>query len=356
MNLSHQRSGSTCARGWIKPAVGMCVLSLHALLAAEAPAPIVYEEARSLGSLDGTLVRESSGVACGRINPGAVWTHNDSGAQPHVFAFSHQGELLGEFRVTGATLVDWEDIATVAVGKKGYILIADVGDNNRQRKDCCLYWVQEPLLKKPRPDTGADPKRKPFAASKTTKPAPEKKTAGDSTPSGRRGPENTAAADVLKFQYEDGPHNCESAAMDPETLRPYLVSKEDGNVCKVYELPSQKEWKHLRGSAVARKIGELKIPTTTGMDISPDATRAIICTYGNAFEYTRDKGESWQDAFRRAPREIPLPPRPQGESIAYGPDGRSLLLTSEIPKNQEGNVPLLLVPARKSKTETAPPP
>ena len=67
----------------------------------------------------------------------------------------------------------------------------------------------------------------------------------------------------------------------------------------------------------------------TGMDISPDGRRLVICNYSEAIEFARHDGESWQHAFNRAPRKIALPSRRQGESICYGPDGVTLYLTSE---------------------------
>jgi hypothetical protein len=65
------------------------------------------------------------------------------------------------------------------------------------------------------------------------------------------------------------------------------------------------------------------------MDISPDGMRAVVLTYGDAYEYAREKGETWARAFSREPRLIKAPVRRQGESVCYGTDGRNLYLTSE---------------------------
>jgi hypothetical protein len=76
------------------------------------------------------------------------------------------------------------------------------------------------------------------------------------------------------------------------------------------------------------------------MDISADGLRAVVLTYGPAFEYVRAGGEKWSAAFRRPGRKLWMPGRRQGESICYGPDGKTLYLTSEkLP------TPLLEVPA-----------
>jgi len=79
----------------------------------------------------------------------------------------------------------------------------------------------------------------------------------------------------------------------------------------------------------AKKVANLHLPTATAMDISPDGMRAVILTYDHAYEYTRQPDETWERAFSRKPRCIIMPPRIQGESICYGPDGKTLYLTSE---------------------------
>jgi hypothetical protein len=80
------------------------------------------------------------------------------------------------------------------------------------------------------------------------------------------------------------------------------------------------------------------------MDISPDGRRAVILTYGNAYEYCRGEDEAWENAFARAPRIIPMPTRRQGESICYGVDGETLYLTSE-----KRPTPLWKVPPLQSR-------
>jgi hypothetical protein len=65
------------------------------------------------------------------------------------------------------------------------------------------------------------------------------------------------------------------------------------------------------------------------MDISPDGRRAVVLTYGDAYEYVRGVNENWEQALATPPRQIVLPNRRQGESICYGSDGRTLYVTSE---------------------------
>ena len=92
---------------------------------------------------------------------------------------------------------------------------------------------------------------------------------------------------------------------------------------------------------VAKRIASLEIPSVTAMDVSPDGRRAIVGTYGNAYEYVRRTGEGWAEAFSRPPREIIVPGRTQGESICYGTDGKTLYLTSENLPTPLFEVPVL---------------
>jgi hypothetical protein len=280
--------------------------------AAESPRAtprITYGPGRELAKLACREINESSGLAAGRANRGVFWTHNDSGSAPKLFAFGAKGEHVATLKVTGARARDWEDMASFSLGRRHFLLIGDVGDNNAARNSCCLYIVPEPRL---RP--------------------------------GARGQEaSVKPLQTIQFRYEDGPHNCESVAIDPGSRRIYLVSKETGKACKLYAL----DWPTRLGRSelVAKPVASLTIPTTTAMDISPDGLRMVVLTYGDAWEYARRQKEAWADASARAPRRIRMPRRVQGESICYGIDGKTLYLTSECKgKNSADPSPLFEVP------------
>ena len=100
---------------------------------------------------------------------------------------------------------------------------------------------------------------------------------------------------------------------------------------------------------VAKRIGALELRQVTGMTISRDGRRAVVLTYGNAFEYLRDAKETWGQAFARPPREIAVPHRVQGESICFGPDGMTLYASSE-----KRPTPLLEIPAALAPRPTRP--
>jgi len=281
-------------------------------MAAEPPrrdARIAYGPGREIAKLACKQINESSGLAAGRANKGVFWTHNDSGDRPKLHAFDRKGRDLATVTVTGARARDWEDMASFSLGRRHFLLVGDVGDNGVARKDCCFYVVPEPWLN-PR-KTGAELNVKPVQ--------------------------------TIRFSYEDGPHNCESVAIDPGSRKIYLVSKAGGKSCKLYAL----DWPARLGDSkqVAKPVASLAIPTTTAMDVSPDGLRMIVLTYGDAWEYARRPGEGWAAAVAPSARRIRMPRRVQGESICYGVDGKTLYLTSECKgKNSAEPSPLLEVP------------
>jgi hypothetical protein len=270
------------------------------------PGAIRYGRPRALCVLASRKVNESSGVACSRRRPGVFWTHNDSGDDARLFAFDRKGRHLGQYNLPGAENVDWEDLASFTLDGKHYLLICDTGDNERYKKLVTLYIAEEPLV---------DP----------NKPAQKGKL---------------RLTQTIHFTYDDGPQDCEAVAIDPTTRAILLISKRGKRT--VYELPIPRQ--AVTKKLVARSIGRLNLWPVVAMDISPDGRRAVALTYLHAYEYVRAAGEKWAAAFARPARTIPMPVRRQGESICYGPRGRSLYLTSEkLP------TPLLEVPALPAK-------
>lgn len=92
---------------------------------------------------------ESSGVAASRTRPGVLWTHNDSGGEPVVYAVGYDGALRGAVRVGGARNRDWEDIALGPCPAGECLYIADIGDNSAKRDEVTVYRI-------PEPDPGSD--------------------------------------------------------------------------------------------------------------------------------------------------------------------------------------------------------
>jgi hypothetical protein len=259
------------------------------------PDRIHYGPGRQLAILVNQSIDESSGLTCSRQTPGVFWTHNDSGDEARIYAFDASGRDLGSCLLADTKAWDWEDMASYTWQGKAYLLLCDIGNNRLNAKVHSLHVVEEPPVD---PSAGVRVERVPVVQT-------------------------------IRFSYEDGPHNCEAAGIDATDRTILLVTKEYDGLSHVYLLAWPAEKSDPQQVLVARRIATLSIPFATALDISPDGRRAILVNYTGAYEYTRSEQEAWPAAFARRGRSIPVPDRLQGESVCYGPDGKTLYLTSE---------------------------
>lgn len=277
-----------------------------------------YGKATEVAKLKDEQIDESSGLAIGRhvrsSGSRVFWTHNDSGDGPRLFAFNDKGETLATVEIEGAVARDWEDMASFVVGGKPYLLIGDVGDNDRRRKHCALYIVPEPEL--------------------------NTRQRGVKT--------KVAVAQTIYYTYEGGRRDCEAVAIDVEEKAIYLITKEFSSRGGVYRIAVPK--KPSSQPVVALRMGEVKIPMATGMDISADGSRAIVINYAIGYEYKREKGQSWAVVFAGKPTLVSLPGRGQGESVCYGISG-AVYATSEGKTPPLFELPVLKETPRDPKSD-----
>jgi hypothetical protein len=271
---------------------------------------------RELGLLENQQIRESSGLALSTRDPNVLWTHNDSGDTARIFALDLTGRHLGEFIIEDESFTDFEDIVSYEHEGKHRLLIGDVGNNRSKRKSGTIYVIKEPKLTE-------EHAKKPASISIIRK---------------------------FKYQYDNGPQNCESLAIDAATRTIYFVEKNqiwnNDHVATIYEMPWPK--KKDKETPIAKSIGTMSFPIegaltmeaarargtapfmTTASDMSRDGTRFVVSTYTTAYEYLRSEGQTWAEAFKTPPRRLNMPRRQQGESICYSSDGKSMYLTSEL--------------------------
>lgn len=285
--------------------------------AANFPLASRYQAPVELPHLQDGTINESSGLAAARRNAGLVWTHNDSGDKPHVYAVDRQGNTAAVFVVRGATARDWEDMAWGPgpnTARGNYLYLGDIGDNNSVRKDCVVYRIPEPKV----PSSGG----------------------GAQNSGGKQNPLPSEGATVrFPFAYPDGPHNAETLLVHPQTGVIYIVTKEPSGVAGVYKFPPTKPGSAAR--VTLQRVGTVTIRgeearnplfpnLVTGGDIAPNGRRVVLCTYVAAYEFTLPTGAKNFDAiWKTKPATITLPFLPQTEAICYTPDGKSLLVSSE---------------------------
>jgi hypothetical protein len=276
------------------------------------PAPASGETSKAyktpvhLADLEDRAIKESSGLAASRHNPGLFWTHNDSGDGPFLYAFDRRGTARGTWRVTGAKAYDWEDVAIgpgVEPGRS-YLYIGDIGDNDRERAEIIVYRVAEPLAGEPADDMWGGTRR-------------------------------TEPAEAIRLRYADGRHDAEALAVHPATGDLYIITKtmSGSKTSGVYKLAAPFSTSIVN---TLEKVSDLRLPglfpgMVTGSDISPDGRKIVLCDYFNAYELRLpERSKSGFDEVWTQPLStIQTGSRHQGEAVCYRLDGRAILVTSE---------------------------
>jgi len=267
-----------------------------------------------VGTISNPSIIEASGLATSYQNRNILWVINDGGNPPALFALSAQGETVGEFTIENAQNRGWEDLASFCLNDTNFLMIADVGDNFRMRNFYSLYVVKDPDIQK-------------YPSQKDNL---------------------LDIAWQIKFQYEDGPKDCEAIAVDPQEKRILLLSKRTKPPI-LYELPLK--LKTTDTILTARRIARLtNIPPPTkgdlkgrngkyrslptAMDLSPDGKTLIILTYQHAYYYRRDTNQTWKEVFLKKPQIILLPHPHTSElklreALCIDPINGELFVTSE---------------------------
>lgn len=102
---------------------------------------------------------ESSAVVVSSMSPGIVFTINDSGNEPEVFAMDTAGNFRGRWRVDKAKNRDWESLSSGACIPSVHtdslqpdglpsrcLFVGDLGDNSARRETVRIYQITEPLV------------------------------------------------------------------------------------------------------------------------------------------------------------------------------------------------------------------
>jgi hypothetical protein len=261
-----------------------------------------YKAPKVIGTIKSDEIDESSGVVYSRCNAGVLWTHNDSGDGPFIYALDETGRKLGTWKVAGGNNIDWEDIATLKTAQgECYLYLGDIGDNDRIRDTHIIYRVKEPQV------TGK-------------------------TDSSRKNPIDTEESQAIKFSYPDGRHDAETLMVHPQTSDIYVMSKDMEKPSAVYRLRANAD---LSAVNKLEKLTDFTVPAIpygllTGGEISPDGKRVIICDYFQAYELTLPEGaKSFDDIWKQKPLIVNLGKREQGEGVGYAADGKAIYATSE---------------------------
>ena len=238
------------------------------------PADAADEQVRKVRTLKDPEIVESSGLALSLYRNKRLWTHNDSGGGPRLYAIGKRGQTTGRYYLENARAWDWEAMASAKRNKKKYLFVGDIGDNREWKPTIFVHRIREP---KP------------------------------SAPNGRRDPAS------YELKYPDGAHDAEALLVRPGTLRIYIVTKVKDGPGHIYVAPKNPSQRHVNR---LKKIGKVPSVITDGVFLNRD--RFVLRSHGSGYLYRK---------MGVRPKRFSLPH--SGESIARSPRPRYVLIGSE---------------------------
>ncbi len=215
----------------------------------------VSDDVMLVGRIRNPRITESSGIAVSRKNPDLFWTHNDGGGKRQVlYAMTRTGQPIAEFRITGALIDDWEDIAA---DDKGHLFLGDIGNNDAKRHSIAVHRIDEP-----------DTKESQNGLARVTR--------------------------SWNLRYPKAPFDCEGLFVWGE--HGYLISKVfDDERADIYRFSLT----NTAASQTLEVVAEIKIDSpVTGAAISPDGRLLGVVAKNGAYVYRID-GEVQRAARRR---------------------------------------------------------
>jgi hypothetical protein len=280
--------------------------ALAAVLLAGLALPAAAQEvegAEVVVRLEDPRILESSGLALSRRHPAVLWTHNDSGGEPQLYAVGSEGRTLATLTLAGVEARDWEALAAGRDDRgRPALFVGDIGDNQDLWPEVAVYRVTEPARLR----------------------------------------DATVPAVRYRLRYADGPRDAEALLVDPRSNRLYVATKESGGGA-LYRAPGRLRTDQVN---VLHRLARVP-PVITDGAFAPDGRSFVLRDYQEAYVYT---------APGRRAGEFPLPPQYQGESLAVTADGHSVLVGSEGPASEVWRVPLPAAILVRVTPSTRPPP
>ncbi len=113
----------------------MSVFKLFILFAFILSSSILFGQKKKIAKLPSQL-KEISGLAF--LNDSVLIAHNDGGNDETLYFLNLLGVQIHSVIVENAKNKDWEDIT---MDNKGFIYIADIGNNENNRDNLCIYKI-----------------------------------------------------------------------------------------------------------------------------------------------------------------------------------------------------------------------
>lgn len=265
-----------------------------------------------LGTLDPELLGESSGIAVSQRFPDRLYHVNDSGGNGFAFYYTDmRGTSLRETQMNSVKRgkKDMEELTLGPCGASRCLYLGNIGDNWREREDIDVVYVEEEALFEDRTDFWQH----------------------------------------LKLRFPDGKHDVEAMAVHPngdlylltKSWRVYLLVPAPARLYKI---------SHERIEAAPDAepqtltfVGELDLSKLSGttfgsvatsMDIAPSGDKFLVLTYRDVLEFHTDLSKDTLDLGAMVRGQdydvLNVAQLPQQEAIAYLPNGRDFIYTSEL--------------------------
>jgi hypothetical protein len=263
-------------------------LGCLALVCVALPAPAQEVEGAEVAlRLQDPRIYESSGLALSRRHPAVLWTHNDSGDEPRLYAVGSDGRTLATLTLAGVEARDWEALAAGRDDRgRPALFVGDIGDNQGVWPEVSVYRVPEPARLR----------------------------------------DATVPAVRYRLRYADGSRDAEALLIDPRSNRLYVATKDVAGG-GLYRAPSRLRTDQVN---VLRRVARVP-PVVTDGAYAPDGRALVLRDYQGAYVYA---------APGRRVGSFELPLQFQGESITVTADGRSVLAGSEGPESEVWRVRL----------------
>ncbi len=249
----------------------------------------IFTGPKKIARIEENFIDETSGMAVSRRFPELIYVHNDSDGAPEIYVLDTLGKYQGKIRLEGVVNRDWEDLAMGPGPNEGesYLYIGDIGDNFSKYEELIIYRIPEPR------EVSA---------------------------------EWTVVPEKIMLRYPDGAKDAETLLVDPISGDLFVLTKRDA-LNTLYKASATDL--NDGDTLVLEKVMELPIMLSVGGDISEDGLQVAIKNYWVVYYWERAPGMSLEECLMQKPRLLPYDPEPQGEALAFSPDGNTYFTLSE---------------------------
>lgn len=241
-------------------------------------AQVIPTQVAKVSKLRDSRLSEVSGMVPYSYADGMFWVHNDSGDGAFVYLIDSLSHLKARYKLDGIHVRDVEDIAWLSIEGKPYILLADIGNNQRNRDTLSLYLFEEPV----------------FDGNK-------------------EGNIRKAAVKTIRFSYEDKNRDAEALFVDPLDSQIYIVSKRDFR-SQIFTLPlSCDDLSFYK----LKPVLTLPFNFVTAADISRDGRYILVKNLTAIYFWERMPNTQLLQSIAGPARRMSYTIEPQGEAITF---------------------------------------